>query len=258
VLDYPARRLTVARPGALAHAGTAVPCRVNRETGLFMVDATIDGTTVPLGVDTGSAGTWVSDRLTAAWLVRHPDWPRAVGAAGSTNFFGFPFESGGTLVALPSLAIGGVEVDRETAVLGLDQGLFDWYSTKSAAAVAGFLGADLLARFRLEIDFPAQTTWWQAGPQRASRDLDIVPVTLRPEAGGGFAVAGLVARAGQPLAPLAQAGDRLLQVNELTTDGATMGAVVAALRGEPGDERTLTLERNGARFAVKVPVVRLP
>ena len=163
VFDYPARQLTVARPGVLTPVGTAVPCRVNPETGLFLVEATIDGDKVALGVDTGSAGTWLSDKLTAAWLARHPDRPRAVGAAGSTNFFGFPFETEGALISLPALAIGPVPVAGEVAVLGLDQGLFDWYSKKSAAPVAGFVGADLIARFRLEIDFPGQMTWWQSG-----------------------------------------------------------------------------------------------
>ena len=40
IFDYPARQLTVARPGVLTPRGTAVPCRVNPETGLFMVEAT--------------------------------------------------------------------------------------------------------------------------------------------------------------------------------------------------------------------------
>ena len=48
----------MARPGALRPRGTAVPCRVNAETGLFMVETTIDGEKVALGVDNGSAGTW--------------------------------------------------------------------------------------------------------------------------------------------------------------------------------------------------------
>ena len=105
VFDYPARQLIVARPGVLTPKGTAVPCRVNSDTGLFMVEATIDGDKVALGVDNGSAGTWLSSNLTAAWLARHPDWPRAVGAAGSTNFFGFPFETKGTLLTVcPSSA----------------------------------------------------------------------------------------------------------------------------------------------------------
>jgi hypothetical protein len=257
VFDYPARTLTVARPGTLTPRGTAVPCRVNPETGLFLVEAVMDGEKVALGVDTGSAGTWVSDKLTAAWLARHPGWPRAVGAAGSTNFFGFPFETKGVLVLLPALAIGAVPVPGEVAVLGLDQGIFDWYANKSAAPVAGFVGADLIARFRLEVDFQGQMTWWQPGPPPA-RDLDIVPLSLRPDGSGAFFIAGVVEREGAPLLPGVQPGDRLLKVDGLEVTGAAMGRVIAALRGRPGDVRLLLLEREGKPLTVRATIVRLP
>jgi hypothetical protein len=258
VFDYPARRLTLARPGVLKPSGTPVPCRVNPETGLFMVETTIEGEKVSLGVDNGSAGTWVSENLTAAWQARHADWPRAVGAAGSTNFFGFPFETKGTLMQLPAVAIGSAAVARDVAVLGLPQGLFDWYSKKSAAAVAGFLGADVIARFRLEIDFPGQMTWWQAGPAPARRDLDIVGLTLRPESDGSFAVAGVVSRSGRPMVEGVEPNDKLLRVDGLDVTNVAMGTVIDALRGTPGTTRTLLLERAGKRITVQATVVRLP
>jgi hypothetical protein len=258
VFDYPARTLTVARPGTLSPRGTAVSCRVNPETGLFLVEAVIDGGKVALGVDTGSAGTWLSDKLTAAWLARHADWPRAVGAAGSTNFFGFPFETKGVLACLPALAIGSVPVAGEVAVLGLDQGMFDWYSKKSAAPVAGFVGADLIARFRLEVDFPGQMTWWQPGPPPPARDLDLVPLTLRPDGSGACFIAGVVERDGKPLLAGVQPGDRLLRVDGLEVTGASMGRVIDALRGRPGDVRLLLLEREGKQLTVRATVARLP
>ena len=102
VFDYPARRLTLARPGVLKPTGTPIACRVNPETGLFMIQSVIDRERLALGVDNGSAGTRVSDTLTAAWLVRHADWSYATGAAGSTNVVGFPFEAE-LLIALPLL-----------------------------------------------------------------------------------------------------------------------------------------------------------
>jgi hypothetical protein len=266
VFDYPARKLTVARPGVLAPRGTAVPCRVHPETGLFMVGTTIEGEKVALGVDTGSAGTWVSDTLTAAWLARHSGWPHAVGATGSTNFFGFPFETQGVLLSLPGMTIGVLAIAREIAVLGLDRGIFDWYSQKSAVPVSGFIGADLIARFRLEVDFPGQMTWWRPGPNRpaptgppsASRDLDIVGLTLRPENDGSFTVAGVVTRAGRPLVAGVHPGDRLLRVGSLEVTGAPMGQVIDALRGKPGDVRLLLLEREGKQLTVRAPIVRLP
>ena len=257
VLDYPARRLTLARPGALTPRGTRVPCRVNPDTGLFMIDTTIDGEKVALGVDTGSAGTWVSAKLTAAWAARHPAWPLALGGAGSTNFFGFPFEAKGALLALPALAIGDTTAG-EVAVLGLDPALFDWYSQKSAGTVVGFIGADLISRYRVEIDFPGQVTWWQPAPARAVRDLDIVGLTIRAEVDRSFTIAGVVSKDGRPVVAGVEPGDKLLRVDGLDAPGARMGAVIDALRGKPGARRTLVVERAGKRITVQATVVRLP
>jgi len=258
VFDYPARRLTLARPGVLKPSGTPLPCRVNPETGLFMIETVVDGQRLALGIDNGSAGTWVSDTLTAAWLVRHADWPYATGAAGSTNFFGFPFETRGTLVTLPAIAIGGAARVSDVAVLGLPQGFIDWYSKKSAGAVVGFLGADVIARYRLEVDFPSQMTWWRPGPAPAKRDLDIVGLTIRPEPDGSVAVAGVVSRNGRPMVEGVQPNDRLLRVDGLDVTNVPMGTVIDALRGTPGATRTLLLERAGKRITVQATVVRLP
>ena len=258
VFDYQARQLTVARPGGLKPRGTLVPCRVNPETGLFMIDVEIEGQTVALGVDTGSAGTWVTDTLTTRWLGRHAEWPQATGAAGSTNFFGFDLETRGVLLRLPGLAIGGLRV-TDAAVLGLDQGLFDWSSKKSAGPAAGFLGANVLSRFRLEVDFPGQKTYWQTGPAAPRvADLDIVGLTLRAASDGAFIVAGVVTKNGQLTVPGVLAGDTLLRVDALEASGAPMGAVIQALRGAPGDVRTLVLRRAGRQVTVRARVAQLP
>ena len=257
VFDYPAGRMTVARPGLLEPRGVAIPCRVNPETGLFMIAATADGETLHLGVDNGSAGTWVSDLLTRAWLARHPDWPRSTGAVGSANFFGFEFEPRGVLMRLPYLGLGALRA-RDVALLGLDQDLFDWYSRKSAGPVAGFIGANALRGFRLEVDFPAGMTYWEPGPPPDAGDLDIVGLTLRPEADGGWSVAGVAERGGAPAVEGVRPGDRLIRVDRLGTAGASMGEVVAVLRGDPGSRRALLLEREGKRIAVEAKTIRFP
>lgn len=257
IFDYPARQMTVAPPGLLTPKGTAIPCRINPETGLFLITAELDGQNVQLGVDNGSAGTWVSKVLTGQWQARHPEWPRAAGAAGSANFFGFEFETQGVLMCLPRLKIGPLEARRVT-VLGLDQGLFDWYSKKSAGPVAGFIGANVLTGFRLEIDFVNQITYWEAGPGEPAGDLERVGITLRAEEEGRFTVAGVLVKDEKPLVEGLLAGDRLLQVDNLECTGAAMGAVMDALRGQPGQTRSLLIERSGERHTVLARVVRLP
>jgi len=257
VFDYPARRLVVARPGALEPRGEPVACRVNEGTGLFMIRAVADGDTVAFGVDNGSAGTWISNALATEWRTRHPDRPHAIGAAGSANFFGFPFECVGTLMRVSDLGIGGTRLG-DVAALGLGQRMFDWYSQKSAGPVAGFIGANVLADFRLEVDYPNRMTYWTADVRTGPADLDIVGLTLRPEADGGFVVAAVVARDGRPLVDGVEAGDRLIRIDGREFAGMTMGAAVDALRGAPGSTRTLVVEREGQRFAVQAEVLRLP
>lgn len=257
VFDYPARRLTIASPGVLEPRGTAIPCRVNPDTGLVMVTAAVDGEPVPLGLDNGSSGTWVSTALTDALRARNPGWRHVAGALGSANFWGFDFERAGVLLRLPVLELGPIQV-RDVALLGLGQELFDWYSKKSAAPVVGFLGANVLGRFRLEVDFANQLTYWEGAVEPAVRDLDIVGLTIRPEHDGGYAVAGVVEVDGASTVVGPEPGDRLVAVGALATAGATMGQVIDALRGEPGATRVLELERRGERLTVEARVTRFP
>jgi hypothetical protein len=257
VFDYPAMQFRVARPGVFKPKGRAVPCQVNAETGLFHVTVIVESRTFRLGIDTGSAGTWVSTALTSAWKARHPDWPSSTGAVGSANFFGFPFEPGGVLMRLPELRIGAVRV-QDAGLLGLEPGLFEWYSKKSAGPVSGFLGANVLKEFRLEVDFPNRMTYWEAGRQLGRNDLDIVGLTLRPETDGTFTVAGVAMKGGRPAVPEVAPGDRLLQVDGRPLNSRTMGAAVELLRGKPGATRILELERAGKRFTVKAVVTRFP
>jgi hypothetical protein len=255
VFDYPARRLTVARPGLLKPHGVPVPCRINPKTGLFLVDAILDGEAVALGVDNGSSYTWVSDSLTKSWLERDPERPFSVGAVGAANFFGFGFETKAVLMRLREVRLGDL-VARNVGVAGIAKGLFDWYSKKSAGPVVGFIGANLLKDFRIEVDFSNRMTYWEAGPEAESFDLDIVGLTLHPDADGGYTVVGVAVKDGLPAVKGVRPGDRLLRVDDLDTAGAAMGAVVDAMRGKPDSIRTLMLERQGKSFIVKAKTMR--
>ncbi|MCG6963958.1 MAG: hypothetical protein LJE95_11895, partial [Acidobacteria bacterium] len=163
----------------------------------------------------------------------------------------------GVLMRLPELSIGPILV-RDVTVLGLGQRLFDWYSRKSAGPVAGFLGANVLERFRLEVDFPNRMTYWEAGPEAGDHDLDIVGLTVRAEDDGGFSVAGVVTVDGRPSVEGIEAGDRLVRIGKLEVAGSTMGQVIGALRGRPGVTRTLEVERDGRRMTAHATVMQFP
>jgi hypothetical protein len=218
---------------------------------------TVDGDTAEFGIDTGSAGTWVSEYLTRAIQERHPGWSWATGAVGPANFFGFDFEVTGKLMRLPEILIGAVRAE-DAAVLGIDQRMFDWYSTKSAAPVSGILGANVLRGFRLEVDYPKQMTYWEPGSPTEGNDLDIVGLTLRPEADGTYTVAGVARQNGVPAVQGVEPGDTLRRVGEVETDGATMGTVIEELRGKPGELRILAIERDGDVIEIEATVRHFP
>ncbi len=257
IFDYPHQRLIVARPGILKPKGTAIPCRINPATGLFLINVSVDGDTLHWGLDNGSAGTWVADTLTTLWQRRHPNWPTAIGAAGSANFFGFPFETRGVLMRLPVLEIGGASI-KEVALLGLDKSLFDWYSKKSAGPVLGFIGANVLKNFRLEIDFPNQMTYWEKAPVDETQDLDLVGLTLRPEADNSLSVISIVTQNGKQVVNGILPGDRLLRIDKRDVSAERMGAAIQALRGSPGSLRNLVVERNRKKITVAAKVMHLP
>ena len=87
--------------------------------------------------------------------------------------------------------------------------------------------------------------------------MDLVGLTLGPAPGGRWVVLGVSRRDGKPVVEGAEEGDVLLEVDGRTLTGATMGTAVDALRGRPGDVRTLVVERKGARVTVPAAVKRL-
>ena len=97
---------------------------------------------------------------------------------------------------------------------------------------------------------------FEKGAEADLHDMDIVGLTLRPEADGSYHVIGVAAREGKALVEGVELGDVLIRVGDLAVTGATMGTVVDALRGEPGDSRDLELERDGKRFRIEAKVER--
>ena len=66
------------------------------------------------------------------------------------------------------------------------------------------------------------------------------PVVVRALSGGSAAKAGL------------KAGDRLVMINGRPTRGKSLGDVVMKIRGKPGSQITLTIDRKGQQMIVAV------
>jgi hypothetical protein len=251
--------MTVAQPATLELAGAIIPFKLNPKTGLIAIDAKIDGQTYPITIDNGSGYTWIRMGTAQDWFARHPDWQRGTGAVGPSNMrmADDGIESAGALVRIPEITLGSLNVLQVGALAiapdndGHD--FMDWYSTKSAVSVIGWLGGNVLRHFRITIDYPNKMSYWEQQSPLDPHDLEYIGLTLLSRH-GEYYVAGVAARNGRPAVRGVQVGDKLVQIGALTTHGASREAIFAAMHGKAGGARSLILERQGSRVQVQTRV----
>jgi len=261
VMDYQHRTLTLAQPAALKPEGTAVPFHVNKKTGLLAVDATIDGHSYPITIDNGSAYTWLRKSTVEEWLRVHPEWRRGEGAVGASNMrmADDGIETGGILMRIPEIKLGGLSL-RQIGALGIgpnDKGvdLIDWYSQKNYGPVLGFLGGNVLQGFKLTVDYPNRMIYWLKQTDLDPHDLDQIGLTLKFK-DNAYYVAAIATQNGKPTVEGVRVGDKLMRVGEQKLEAAPWGTIFTALHGEPGESRTLVLERDGTQVTIRAKVTR--
>jgi hypothetical protein len=262
VFDYPGRRLTVAEPGILEPRGVRASASISPKTGIVQIDAVINGESLSFALDNGASYSFLSDEVVTRLSQRQPSWPHGTGALGCANMWGWwPGEATWPILRVPEMHWGSVRLVN-VGIAGLPKifpngsGLGAWYSHKTARPVDGFLGSNALKAFRVEIDYANSAVYFEKGAEFDSRDMDLVGLTLRQEADGSYQVIGIAEKNGEPAVKSVEPGDKLLEVGGLKARGATMGTVVDALRGKPGDVRILVLERNGEPYRVEAKVER--
>jgi hypothetical protein len=262
VFDYPNATLTIAKPGNLEPRGKKTHASLNPDTGIVQIDATIDGDTYSFALDNGASFSFVSDDLLHSLMDKHPDWPRHKGAVGCANIWGWwPKEFEWPMTRVPEILWGSVPL-RDVGLVGLPKffpnsmDLAQWYSIKSIQPVHGFLGPNAFKTFRVEIDYANLAVYFEKGEESNAHDMDLVGLTLRPMTDGTYQVIGVAEKDGKRAVDGIKPGDALLKIGELEVKGSTMGAVVDALRGNPGDERTLVLERDGRKLTIEAKVMR--
>jgi hypothetical protein len=262
VFDYPGLKLTLAEPGSLKPRGDRASASINSKTGIVQIDAVIDGDSLSLAMDNGASYSFVSDDLLERFSQRHPNWQRITGAIGCANIWGWwPEEEKWPVMRLPEIQWGSIHL-ADVGIVGLPKffpngaGLGDWYSQKTARPVDGILGPNAYMAFRVEIDYVNGAVYFEKGAGLDSHDLDIVGLTLRPMTDGSYFVIGVARKNGKPTVEDVEPGDKIIQIGELKATGATMGTVVDALKGKPGDIRILVLERKGKQFKIEAKVER--
>ena len=264
VLDYPGRQLTLAKPGVLKSRGMRVPAHVNFDNGIVQIDAVIDGKNHSFAFDNGAAYSFISQKVLDEISHRTPKLPQIKGSVGCANMWGWwpPEEQTLTVMRLPVILCGPVRL-LNTGLVGVSEVFPDgpdlgaWYSQKTSRPVDGFLGPNAFKSYRVEIDHANRAVYFEKGTHFDFHDMDIIGLTLRPKKDTTYSVIGIAESDGKPVVSGIEPGDTLLQVDHLKTTGATMGTVVDALRGRPGDVRVLVLDRNGKQFEVKAIVQRL-
>jgi len=266
VLDYGKGTLTLARPGASKPDGIAVPAQVNPNTGLVSVQASVDGHLHPVAIDNGSGYTLFRGQAVQAWLRTHPDWQRGVGAVGESNtgMLNNAIENEGSVVRVPEIALGPLRL-QDVGVLGtgsllgpvgdglLGDPFWNSFSKRTPVPVDGLIGGNVLKGFRLTIDYQNHMTYWQKQRELDPHDLDQVGITLERRLEGYF-IAGIARQAGKATVEGVARGDKLIQIDGLSTENASRGTVLAALHGGPGDRRVLTVERAGQQLQVNAPI----
>ncbi len=163
VFDYPARTLTLARPGVLTPRGAALAMAVNPRSGFARTEILVDGNVHGMLLDTGASFTMVSEALLKSWGAAHPDWKRYAGAYGDAATLG-----GQTLetMFLPALEWGGQQVS-DAGVTSQQEGVFEKYMSRMMAApIEGSLAGNVLEQFRVEIDYANQKLYLVRGRDR--------------------------------------------------------------------------------------------
>ncbi len=247
--DYPKRKMTLAAPGTLRFEGAKVPCLLDPESGIVQLEVNVGGESLSFALDNGASYTLVDEEVLRRLHEKNPRWPAHTGLVGCANLWGMPGEPELLMLRVEEMRIGTIWVTGAGAA-GLPKGLFEWYSKKTAAPVAGLLGPNVLKAFRVGIDFRGGAVYLDRGRKDDLHDMDLVGLTLRAGRDGSYEILGASPGCG------ARAGDTLLRVGSLDARGRSMGEVVDALRGRPGRVRALTVQRGEEVLRIEARVER--
>ncbi len=256
IFDYPAGRFTLARPGKVEPRGTPVPSPVADWMGFPRIELEAGGQKLGFLLDTGASFTMVSLAELERWKAADPGLAAMTGAVGEANMIGGPMETGALLVRMPTLEWGPLTLTGVAAV-SRPAGTFEQYmSGMMTGPIIGAIGGNVLRHFRVEIDYAKGTTYLESSAKDFETRLDAVGLVLGETQAGDHRVDGLAHAGGQPFCEGVQVGDLVREVDGQALEGLCHRQVIELLRGEPGTERSLTLERRGERILRVVPVTR--
>lgn len=257
LIDFPGRKFSIGTPGTIHFRGPSGKVLINAETGLIQVPSQIERKKYNLALDIGASISFLSDDIFDKLAAAHADWPHMTGAVGSANMWGLDDETKWKVMRVDRIQYGPLFL-ANVPVVDFPKDRMDYFDKRAGVPTAGLIGANALVNYRIGIDYAHATVYFEFGRMFSFPEFDVIGVTLRPEDDGRFTILGVADFEGKPSLPLGadgvQAGDHLVAVDGIPVAGSTMGQVWAMLGGTAGQERKLTVEREGKQFAVAAKV----
>jgi hypothetical protein len=195
----------------------------------------------------------LSDEVFDKLATSHGDWPRMTGAVASANMWGLDSETKWNVMRVERVQYGPLFLTNVPFV-EFPKEWMDFFKERAGIATAGLIGADALQNYRIGLDYAHATVYFDIGRLFTFPEFDVIGLVLRPEDDGQYSVLGVAEIEGKSSVDGVQAGDHLVAVDGIPVRGSTMGQVWAMLRGTPGQERRLTMERAGKEFPIAAKV----
>lgn len=250
--DYPASQFGIGAPGTGNHDGIKAAVSIDKETSRVRLPAVIDGVTYQLGLDTGSGYSSLDPGLMTHLLQVHPEWPHLTGYLGASNTRGMPQELELNVIRIPQVQWGPLQINQ----MGANE-LFETSGHAPAAGdVAGVLGGNVLKSFRIDIDYSNGVAYFDKPAATDVDQLDMVGLIVRPEVDGTYSVARAIDLTEDSKASSVAANDMLVAVDGAPVAGMTMGQLIKALSGTPGQTRELVLRHGESTYSVRAVVRR--
>lgn len=261
VFDYLSQKLIIADQGEIEPKGKVSPASINPQTGIIQLDALIEGNSYSFALDMGASYSYISEGKLAELLTIHPEWPNITGTLGCANMWGWwPLnEQFFSVVRIPEIQWGNITL-QNIGIAGVPnfsnngKTLGEWYSLKTSRPVDGFLGANVLKAYRVEIDYANNCVYFEKGKQKPESEMDMVGISVKQMPDLSYQVLGIANCKGKFMVQGIEPEDTIVSIDGFLVKGATMGTVVDKLRGKPGEVRQIIIDRKGGKVIVNAKV----
>jgi hypothetical protein len=257
LINFPDREFSIGHPGTLKFNGVSSKMIVDADSGLIQVPSKLQNKNYNLLLDIGAPLTFLSGPMFAKLAVAHPDWPHMTGAVGPANMWGASDEAKWPLMRVDRVQFGPLYLTDVPVIAWpeVEEKLLD---TSEKLPPAGAVGTSALMNYRVGLDYLHSKAYFDLGTTSKLPEFDVVGLILRPDPDTRFTIIGIADYDGKPSVPSGedgvQVGDHLVGVDGIPVAGSTMGQVWSLLQGSPGQERKLTVEREGRQVIVSANV----